>query len=273
MRLLLLSVTLIVSVVTYAQHATSADNKLKQQLDSILEEADILYKHEKAAWISTDLVFEESTIKNNIGEYLTYQDNDKIKTIFIDKNGENCIVEYTFKDNFDKPDEITTEERKPTEKEKTLLEVRRKIIDQLSDPQYQVGMPNGYSLNLILMSDGDKYKLYIITGTSQAEIIPFGNDYLFVADSEGNIESWKKFHSTLIPIQTKGPNGEIVIMPVHTHLRTTPLITATDICTFRLYGSLYEMDEFMVYSPALGNYMKYSIKGNNITIEGVFQQK
>lgn len=273
MKLIYLLLAIAISSSIAAQEIKFSENELKQKFDSILIEADLLYKYEKSAWISTDFVFQETALKNNIREYLIYQNNDEIKTIFIDQIGKNCIAEYIFKDNLDQPNDITTGERSLTEQESKLLETKHKIIEQLSDPKYEIRVPNGYSLNLILIAAGNKYKLYIITGTSQTDIIPFGNDYLFIADSEGNIESWKKFHSTLIPIQTKGPNGEIVIMPVHTHLRTTPLITATDICTFRLYGSLYQINEFMVYSPAIGKYMKYSIKENNITIEEIFQQK
>jgi hypothetical protein len=71
----------------------------------------------------------------------------------------------------------------------------------------------------------------------------------------------------VIPAQSKGPNGEKVVSAIHSHLKTTPYITATDICTFRLYGELCEMDEFSVYSPALGKYFKYRLKENKIEIE------
>lgn len=40
-------------------------------------------------------------------------------------------------------------------------------------------------------------------------------------------------NSRMIPAQSKGPNGEKVVSGIHSHLKTTPYITATDICTFR----------------------------------------
>lgn len=267
MKYLFLLVLFVVPTLARSQEAEPIDSQLKQQLDSILKEADMLYKYEKAAWVSTDMAFQESDIKDNIGEYLAYQDNNEVKAIFISRENDDCIAEYVFKDNFEKPANITTGERALTEREATLIAIRGKIIEQLSDPEYNIRVPSGYSVNLILIPKENKYSLYIITGTSLQNVIPFGNDYIFVADEEGKIESWKKFHSSLIDIKTVGPNGEKAIMPVHSHLRTTPLITATDICTFRLYGPLYEMDEFKVYSPALGRYMRYSISENTITLE------
>ena len=103
-------------------------------------------------------------------------------------------------------------------------------------------------------------------GTSESGIIPFGNDYLFQSDLDGNIVKWKKFHSRIIPAQTEMPNGEKVILAVHSHLKSTPYITATDVCTFRLYGRLYGMKEFMVLSTATGKYFKYNIDTNKIEI-------
>jgi len=267
MKYLFFLVLLIIPSLAQSQDPEPIDSQTRQQLDSIIKEADLLYKYEKSAWVATDLVFQDPAIKDSVGEYLTYQDKDEIKTIFVDKERENCIAEYIFKKSFDQPDNITTGERALTDEEINLLEIRTKILEQLSDQKYKVNMYEGFSLNPIIMPEGSKYKLYLLTGTSQPNIIPFGNDYLFEADRTGKIKSFTKFHSTLIAVETIGPNGEKVIMPVHTHLRTTPLITATDICTFRLYGSLYHMDEFMVYSPALGKYMRYSISANDITIE------
>lgn len=101
-------------------------------------------------------------------------------------------------------------------------------------------------------------------GTRESGVIPFGNDYLFWSDAEGNITDWKKFHSNIIPIYAKGPNGEKVTSSCHSHLPTTPYITATDICTFRLYGELCELEEFSV--SASGNF-KYNLKTNKIEIE------
>ena len=101
-------------------------------------------------------------------------------------------------------------------------------------------------------------------GTTENGIIPFGSDYLFKTNSDGKISEWKKFHSRMIPAYAKGPNGEKVISAIHSHLKSTPYITATDICTFRLYGELCGMKEFMVLSTALGVYFKYDIDKNEI---------
>jgi len=250
------------SNVILAQDIKLSEKELETALDSILKEGNLLYKYEKSAWISTDLA-SNTPILNNRGGYFTYEIDSKIKTIILGKN-QNCIAEYIFTTDFDEPDSILLDERDFNPIEDKLLKIREKIIKQLSDKKYNVRIPNGYSPNFILLPFREGYKLYMIMGTSQSDVIPFGNDYLFIADKNGKIKKWQKFHSGLIFAPTTYKGAEVTSHS-HSHLRTTPLITATDICTFMLYAPFTEMEEFSVYSPALGMYMTYNLKTNEIT--------
>ena len=265
-KLSLLIVVSLLSNVLLAQTIEMSETELKTKLDSVLTEAHLLYKYEKAAWISTDLAQETKTVKKNYGGFFTYEEQGEIKVIILGKKSQNCIAEYSFESDFSKPKSVKTESRELSDKERNLLEVREKIVDNLSDKKYEVTIPDGYTPNLILLPFAEKYKLYIIMGTSQRDVIPFGNDYLFIADKKGKIENWQKFHSRIIPGFTKFDGNKVTEL-THSHLRTTPLITATDICTFMLYAPLYGIDAFSVYSPAIGKYMKYSLKDNEITIK------
>jgi len=265
-KLSFLVVVSLFSSVLLAQTIEMSENELKTKLDSVLIEAHLLYKYEKAAWISTDLANGNKTLKKDYGGFFAYEEQKEIRVIILGKKSQNCIAEYSFENDFSKPKSEKTGSRELSDKEKTLLEVREKIVENLSDKEYEVTIPDGYSPNLILLPFDEKYKLYIIMGTSQKDVIPFGNDYLFIADKDGKIENWQKFHSRIIPGYTK-MNGNKVRELTHSHLRTTPLITATDICTFMLYAPLYGIDAFSVYSPAIGKYMKYSLKDNEITVK------
>jgi len=254
---------LVFSSAILSQELKLSKKELALKLDSVLEEGNLLYKYEKSAWVSTDLVRENPSVKRNFHGYFTYEINSMIKTIILDKDHQNCIAEYTFTADFNKPF-VSLEKRKINLIEEKLLDIRNKITDQLYDEKYNISIPDGYNPNMILLPFNDKYKLYLIMGTSQSDVIPFGNDYLFVSDSNGTIESWQKFHSQLIPMNTE-INGGKVTKITHSHLRTSPLITATDICTFMLYAPLYGLEEFDVYSPALSMYMVYNLKENKIT--------
>ena len=259
-------VLLLFSNIIFAQDVKLSEKELKTQLDSIVKEGNLLYKYEKSAWISTDLALNVTEIENNYSGYFTYEINSTTKTIILGKKHQNCIAEYTFIIDFDEPDSICLNERDFYPLEKKLLEIREKIIKQLSNKKYGIGIPKGYSPNFILLPFKKGYKLYIIMGTSQSDVIPFGNDYLFVANEKGVIKSWHKFHSGIIFSPTTYEGNKVTYL-THSHLRTTPLITATDICTFMLYAPLYDIEEFSVYSTALQIYMVYNIKTNEVTIK------
>jgi hypothetical protein len=240
--------------------------QIKVKTDSILMEGNLLFQYEKTAWTSTDLAMEKNEIKKKFEGYLVYQQKDTIKTIILNKENQ-CIYELFYINDFSRPTREIIANRELNENEKKLLTIKNKILSQIGEKKYEVGCQDGFSLNVELIPVVSGYKLYILTGTSQSNIIPFGNDYLFLTDQNGEILSMRKFHSRLISTKTKGPNGEQVTETIHSHLRTEPFISATDICTFKLYGSLYEQKEFKVYSPELSTYFIYSLIDNDIKIE------
>jgi len=254
------------SSILLAQKIEMSESELKTQLDAVLAEGNLLYKYEKATWISTDLAMENQTVKKDYGGFLVYEEQKEIRVIILGKKSQNCIAEYSFESDFSKPKLVTIGSRELSEKEKTLIGVREKILKNVSNKKYEVTVPNGYSPNFVLLPFAEKYKLYIIMGTSQNDVIPFGNDYFFIADKNGKIKNWQKFHSRIIPGYTTFDGNKVTEL-MHSHLRTTPLITATDICTFMLYAPLYDIDAFSVYSPALGKTMTYSLKDNEITVK------
>ena len=275
--LILVLVSLLSSNVL-AQQLKISESELKEKLDSILHEGNLLYKYEKAAWISNELAFKNPTVKAEFHGYLTYEEQSEIKSIILAENLQTCIAEYTFEDNFDQPKYVKIEKREVSDKEKTLIEVRQKILENiLDDGKYEVSVPKGgYNLNFILLPFADKYKLYMITGTTEPNVVPFGNDYIFIADENGEIESWHKFHSQLIPSPTitggnnsrkNNAKSNKVTGLIHTHLPSTPLMTATDICTFLLYAPIYDLKTLTVLHGRVRVAMKYWLKENKITTE------
>ena len=245
----------------------SQENSIQVKLDSILVEADLMYKYEKSVWNSTDLLMSNKNLKKNYGGYIVSHSNDTLTVTCLDKKQKESIARYSYKfDNLNKPLITAIETSQLTSLEKELFEIKGKILNQLSNSKYNVTIPQGYNPNLVLIKEKDEYRLYIIMGTTETGVIPFGNDYLFKTNSKGKIKYWKKFHSRMIPTFAEF-EGHKVTESFHSHLRTTPYITATDICTFRLYAQYTELEKFSVYSPGLGKTMTYILKTNKIEIE------
>ncbi len=265
MKQLFTILLLFFSFVIYSQEYNFTDSEIKVKLDSIKKEGNLLYSLENASWHSTDIARENKKINNLVGQYLTYKTkSDTVKTVFLDKLGSKVLVEYSFINNSKKPSKQNLSIRNLTTDEIELKNVREKIISQLSDPKYEVGVPENFSLNLITIPFADKYKTYIITGATESGVIPFGNDYLFITDKNGQIIDNKKFHSRLIPTYSSSQNMGEVTMSTHSHLKTNPFISATDICTFKLYAPFTKLEKFSVYSPALKTYFEYNTKKDTL---------
>jgi len=270
-KALLVVVLLLFSSMLFAQKIKLSESKLKNQLDTILKEGNLLYKYAKSTRIAIDSALANPTVQLNLfWTYFTYEEGGQVKTIITVKNDQICVAEYIFEDDFSKPKSVIIERRELTAKERYLIDLQVKIHEQIRNPKYEVTFSRGYgcTVDFILIPDANIYKLFIIRGASEEceeNIIPFGNDYLFIANKKGKIKSWQKFHSQFIPVYMTYDGRKVAEM-THSHIRTTPLITATDICTFKLYAPLYDIDEFSVYSPALDLYMKYNWKENKITV-------
>src|SRR5690606_39047972 len=123
----------------------------------------------------------------------------------------------------------------------------------------------GFTPNIVIIPQMGGYRAYLIMGANVLNVIPFGNDYIFILDESGNIIHWKKFHNSLIKTIVKDESGNNVISFIHSHLPMTPYISATDICTFRLYGAdLFGKESFIVSSTALDLLFEYNVKTNNV---------
>lgn len=258
----ILSILLVVSLELFSQKDT-----LQSKLDSIIIEAELLYRYEKSVWNSTDLLMADRNLKRNYGGYVVSHSGDTVYVTYVDKAQKGGIARYTFTSkDLNKPLLTNLESTPLTLLEKELLDIKIRILNQISDSKYNVTIPQGFNPNLVLIKSENGFKLYILMGTSESGVIPFGNDFLFRTDESGTITEWKKFHSRMIPAYSNGPNGEKVLTAIHSHLKTTPYITATDICTFRLYGELCGMEEFMVLCTATKNYYKYNMHTNTIQV-------
>jgi len=244
---------------------TFSKEEIKQKTDSILIEGNLLYQFEKVAWVSTDQALALNDIKKKFGGYLIYQSGDSIKAVILEKNHDNCIYEMTFYKDASILNSESLISRELNDLEIKLLSIKRKLVNEIFTPKYEVSCPEDFDLNIQLIPYESGYKLYILTGTSKSNVIPFGNDYIFFADKNGEITSWRKFHSGLISMTM--PKGLDIIGITHTHLPTEPFITATDICTFKLYGSLNGLKHLTILSTVLPKYFKYDLEKNTIEIQ------
>jgi len=267
MKKLIFFLIFAISSTLFSQNEYS-ESEMKRITDSILNEANLMFKFERVAWLATDLAKEVKKVNKDFGGYFVYQSNDTIKAIVFSKKTAKVIYELNFINNFRAPHSQKLVKRDLKPKETELLEIREKMIEQILSLDLEISAPSGYGLNMVFFENEEAYKIYIITGTSQSYIIPFGNDWVFIADKDGKLNHWRKFHSRLIPTRLIGPDGETVVSISHSHLKSEPFISATDICTFKLYAPIYGINSFSVYSPALSKTFTYYFDKDEIEISG-----
>lgn len=262
MKNVVTSIVLLFSCLSAYSQVCYTETEIQQKCDSIIAESNTLYRYEAASWNFTDMLLAKQEVMKTIQDYLVYQQGDTIKCIVVD-NQSQCSYEVSFLED-SAPYSESLIPRKLSEYEIQLIDVRRKIRSAFADEKkYPIYSYQDFPLNWILIPYTDGYKLYAISGTSKSRIIPFGNDYLFVADKKGEIQSWKKFHSKLIPVEATD-EMPVIALPVHSHLKQEPFISATDICTFRLYYNQTGSVRFAVYSVALSMYFIYEVATNKI---------
>lgn len=264
----LLKIILTISFLSNGINALAQKDTLQVKLDSILLEADLMYKHEKVAWNSSDLAREDKILTNDFGGYQIYHQNDTIIAVYFDSNQDKALARYYFKyNNLSKPFNSVIKKSDLSKNEKQLISIRMKVLEDLNknSETYGFSFLEGYTPNLVMLSNENKYHFYLIMGTTKLDIIPFGNDYFFEVNDKGKVLNWRKFHKTLIETSVAGQDGNIPISFIHSHLPMTPLISATDICTFRLYGvDLFDKKSFIVTSTALRMNFIYDADTNKI---------
>ena len=251
-------------------HAQNPMNQseMELKLDGILIESNLLFQYEKPAITTINFVKSDREMRKKFAEVFTYMEGDTVKAIILSQDRKMSLSEFSFYSDYNIPKTRNLNARNLLEKELRLLTIRQMIYNDISKKGYEIKGLEGYDLHSILIPSDNGYKLYIITASKVKNDIPFGNDYLFISDKNGSVTSYEKFHSRLIPTPTKF-NGNKVVSTFHTHLETTPFITATDICTFRIYGKLYNMKDFEVLSTAFDKIFKYYLERNEIEISDI----
>lgn len=217
----------------------------KKETEMILEEGKTLYRLEKASWYGTDVLLERfENKKDSIGGYLSYQTNDnKVNCIFFSRyNSNEILVRFQF-DSLPKsrPIYIDTINRKATELEKNLIEIRqsaKNIVYENADKFFS--FYENTSMNFIPIIQKNKKQVFILTGPQKSGVVLLGNDYVMYYDKKNKFKSKNKLHNSIIQFNYKlEDQDKTILSTMHSHV-VTEYITSTDICTLLLYKEFTE---------------------------------
>ena len=220
--------------------------------DSIRKEADVLYKSEWASWYGGDIFADKCKDKQSmVGGYLSYDTGNGLNNVYFSNSPNPSIVatisfEYDFNSNNYK---LNTDTREFNTTEKELFTIRQAALADINrDTLYK--RYNNTSLNPVPIINNKAKKVYVLTGPKVNGVVIFGNDYLITFDNDNKLLNRKMLHRNIIPANYGPVNGQIQVGAIHSHLAETgDFITATDICTLRLYQGFTSWNTYTVISP------------------------
>lgn len=237
MKKLLVLTCLLFSIYGNAQIKHFSEPELRKIADSIVAEANLLFRSESASWFGTDIFLEKfKGDRSNLG-YFSYPDSILTKCVFFSpKPVPKVIGTITFDSTYaiDKGF-LSMQERDFTDLENQYFIIRNKALDLIgTDSAFK--FYNNTGTNIIPIINKGKKDVYVITGSHRQELVIFGNDYLIHFDKDNNITGRELLHQGIIPAEK---NDTSTVGMIHTHLPGfNPFMTATDICTARLYERL-----------------------------------
>jgi hypothetical protein len=234
--------------------------------DSVIDEGNTLYLHDKLNWVMSDAYKQMCSSKTASIAVVGNLNDTLMSGIMIDVDQMKCVFECRLNLNTGdiEPFDLV---RGLSPKEIARAERQVDLLEKIAELDGIVNIKEAGNLNIDLVEiNPNLTRVYLIQGTNKSKLIPFGNDYSFDFDASGNLIERRKYHSSFIPIDFSGKEGNIRKC-THSHLDDNPYITPTDIATFLLYGhDLYGMKTFSVYSTALKCYFTYNVETATIIL-------
>ena len=230
--------------------------------DSICAEGAVLYTAERLNWVSTDSVYARYRHEDLGGNLIWQPTASTWSAIFYDKDNKNCVFEIKL-DTKSGANSLSYDIRPLTEQEEAQIKLKQTMLNNAFEKygdqiKYndKIGNPN---FDFVRIND-NLIRLYVLQGTVQPNTIPFGNDCSIDFDNSGNPLCFRKYHQSLIAVNTVNDEGKKVISVVHSHLADNPYITPTDVCNFLLYRG--ELEDSYILSTALGGYIIHHAANN-----------
>ena len=213
-----------------------SNEQLERISDSITAEARVLYVYEKNSWQAEDALVEHCSNLDQInGNIDKPAGGMALSTIYY--NYEDSIVYFEcFNDVINRKFIFRDTIRKLTQNELDSIAWKIRIVEAGKRVKVDIDYPNAtFNKQFINVGNGI-VRTYCMMGTSEHGVIPFGNDYSYDTDDEGNLIASRRYHGAYLPTPVFGEEGNPVEMIFHTHIDyTNPWFTPTDLCLYWLY--------------------------------------
>lgn len=244
---------------------SAQDNRSFEQInDSILAEAHLIYKYDKAFTMANNAVEANRKLNKTAGEILVMPKNDTIYSlVFSKENPETLVAEMKFVSSANDSAAMAVSTRAASQEELDYLEKKHLIMRNIQS-KYDVKYAEGDRyMNPIFFPFKEKirgkeillYKLYLTTETTASNTIPFGQDYMYIAKEDGDVIYNLQFNPYM-PLPITYEMSESTIAEIE-YPEREPFITPTDIFLFSKYGTSKGLNTLRVKSTAYGIVFQY----------------
>lgn len=218
---------------------TALCQNLDSITDSIKQEGLKLYKVEKFAWLTSDIVKKESQkYKRTINGFVSYCVEDTIKSLFYSQNTDTTTIEFVGvwidKNEKQNVSRIDTLGRLPSRKEEVIIRAKNSLVEFInSSPAFERFKYLDVKYNISILQRESFLFAYLLPASNKNAY--FGGDFICSYTLDGELIKVMPQHKGLIRINY--PTEETPAAHFHNHLGDmSPFITATDICQAKLYG-------------------------------------
>lgn len=237
-------------ILVAAMLATSSFGQLDKR-DEIVKEGTILYKTEMASWYGTDIFLEKFSAKRaSTGGYFSYVEDDRSICLFFSSESKpKVLASFSFDSTYNiQTAVVNSQEREFSAKEYDLFVIRQIALSEVKiDTLFK--HYRDMNLNLIPLNDEKGKRVYILTGPQKQGVVVFGNDYLLTFDGQNKLTEKKRLHKNINSIESNLQGKNQAVATIHSHVAETgDLITATDICTLKLYARYTTWQQHYVLS-------------------------
>ena len=244
--------------------------EVNKELEKIVSEANSLFHYRMMEWWASDLTEKNKELDKMVADYIIYHDAENLYFVLVDTTYKQKLGTYYINiKNNETNIQFDSTQGSLSNKERKLLRIKNKMEQNASKiANKKIIERDGYSVSTILMEQKRGYKLYLLANTSEAGIIPLGNDAVFHGNNRGRIKDWTWYHEDLLPMPVSKEGSQLA---THKHKKGQVLISPTEIANFRLYGMLYGMLKMSILVENKGIILEYD--ANDSLIHAFYPKK
>jgi hypothetical protein len=211
--------------------------QLQKVARPIISDAHLLYRCEMASLKGKETEASDDWTEDARGGSISYPDGDNTICVFYTAKDTTPYLTIVFDTTFKYSTAIKTRQIRPfTDKEKTYYEIKAATEKLVKNDTFFKTYEHT-ELVIIPILKKDKMAAYVVTRTSDRNIIPLGNDHLIRFDDNFTPIYRERIHDEYLPMNIAtqtNVSGEV--HTEHEHIKgKNSFMTATDISTFMLY--------------------------------------